>query len=136
MNTKYGDRIDADKWAPDGADGQLQITAHARQRWAERLPAGSPSLDVALEDAVSVHDGVRPAFQTGDHDEAREVLLVRTGCEVRTVDAILLVSDEWEPPAVVTCFTVGSKYDRSLRAYCRARLDNYPERAEEGTTDG
>lgn len=127
MSSKYGDRIDADKWAPDGADGQLQITAHARQRWAERLPDGTPALDAALEDAVPVHEGVRSAFQTGDHDEPRDVLLVRTGCETRTVDAILVVSNDWAPPAVVTCFTVGSKYDRSLRAYCRARLDNYPE---------
>lgn len=130
--TKYGDRIDADKWAPDG-HSQLEITAHARQRWRDddRLPDGVPSLDEALQGAVPVHEGVKPAFQTGTHDEPEDVLLVRTQGGGRTVDVILLVCNDWEPPAVATCFSVGSKYDRSLRAYCRARLDNYPERPEE-----
>jgi len=133
MSTKYGDRIDEDRWAPDGQASQLQVTTHARQRWGERLPDGVPSLDEALSGALPVHEGVRPAFQTGDHDEPRDVLLVRVHHETRTTDAILLVSNDWEPPAVVTAFTVGSKYDRSLRAYCRSRLDNYPERpSEEG----
>jgi len=132
MSSKYGDRIDDDKWAPDGSKGQLQITTHARQRWAERTPAGTPSLDEALAGAIPVHEGVLGAFQSGEHgDTLREALLIRTHGHDRSVDVILLVSAEWEPPAVVTCFSVGSEYDRSLRAYCRARLDCYPEQPEE-----
>jgi hypothetical protein len=134
MSTKYGDRIDADKWAPDGADGQLQITAHARQRWRDpdRFPDGKPTLDEALRAAIPVHEGVKPAFQTGDHDEPEDILLTRVHGTERVADAILVVCNDWEPPGVATCFPVASKYDGSLRRYCRARLDCYPEQPGEG----
>lgn len=134
MSTKYGDKIDEDKWSPAGTTGQVEITAHARQRWrdGDRLPDGVPSLDEALEGAIPVHDGMKPVFESGDHDPAEDILLVRTHGSGKTVDVIIVISAEWEPPGVATVFPVASKYDRSLRAYCRARLDNYPEQPDEG----
>jgi hypothetical protein len=129
--TKYGDKIADGQWSIPGLDQRPRLSQHARERWRQRLPDGVPPLDEALEGAVPVHEDVVGAFQTGDNTEPRAVLLIRTHTEARTTDAIALVSDDDTPPTVATVFTVGSKYTRSLRAYCRARLDNYPERAEE-----
>lgn len=98
------------------------LTDHAAQQWHRRMPADSVAPEVALADAVSVHDGARSLFQTGDNPVPDDVHLYRGCADGEVFGAVFIVMDGAREPDAVTTYRIRSRHDAGIRAYCWARL--------------
>lgn len=100
----------------------MDVSGHAREQWRERMPAGAAPIETALAESVRAHHDARHLFQTGGHPVPDGVLLYRGRAGGQVFGAVFIVQDLGPDAILRTTYRIQSRWDRSLRAYCWARL--------------